>query len=467
MRQWNQEGALLFALLGICTGSGRVTRCCLEGTRVNPSSMECSMEEEGKLGDVLVVVDPETNQTTTNFSVVTTIFNKLCEAGQPTPTRVDTVTSDSFIVHPDGSEARYDCLELNNTSGVVAWTCPEAARCHSEACVEKCCREHEVLVVQDQFSVACTAEVTNKTLLWNPRQLEEVESVTDLQTRHSPLDCHGFYSLDRSEYSILVDGSMNHSGITTTRQYCMDHLYHKDSQSVTPMTFRCPAGIGKVPTKPKPPPPFDGDQSTLTVVLYTAVGLLSLVCLIIIFLVYWFVPSFNNLHGRIVLVNIVCAFLVNLFVMFLYTTKLPPLACTILGYLGYFSAISMFAWMTVLSFDLSWTFTRTEAPQQSSDSNKFCYYSIFGLGLPAMLTSLLASLQLALSQASEFNPNIGLRKCWILGNSGNKPTLLPIFYFHVPVALLMITNAVLFVRIIVSLVIAKRKTRVARMSSQR
>ena len=106
--------------------------------------------------------------------------------------------------------------------------------------------------------------------------------------------------------------------------------------------------------------------------------------------------------------------------------------------------------------------TRSESPRASTDCSKFLFYSCAGWGLPTMCTTAIAILQYLLPRSSGFNPNVGLRKCWLYRNNA-----IDLFYFYIPVAILLLLNVAIFVVIVISLVVAKRKTRGARESSRR
>ena len=55
------------------------------------------------------------------------------------------MATDSFVIGEDEDE-RFDCLDLamhrNGLVDVIGWQCPGQARCQSDVCVEKCCRQH-------------------------------------------------------------------------------------------------------------------------------------------------------------------------------------------------------------------------------------------------------------------------------------------------------------------------------------
>ena len=89
---------------------------------------------------------------------------------------------------------------------------------------------------------------------------------------------------------------------------------------------------------------------------------ISCVFLAVTFVVYINLPELNNLHGKIVLSNVTTIFLVTFYLLFVYNASehLTDVACKVIGYLGYFFTMSMFCWMTIMSFDLCWTFLRAQ-----------------------------------------------------------------------------------------------------------
>ena len=59
--------------------------------------------------------------------------------------------------------------------------------------------------------------------------------------------------------------------------------------------------------------------------------------------------------------------------------------CIVLGYLGYLTNLSMFAWMTVMCVDMSWTFYK-EQLYRGTQTRKFFIYCVIGFGLPSLMT---------------------------------------------------------------------------------
>ena len=250
-------------------------------------------------------------------------------------------------------------------------------------------------------------------------------------------------------WHFTFDGRLNHVNNTLTRDYCFEYQYNEDLTEKNDIVLRCP---------PKPT-----NQSRLAI--YSTFAGLSLFFLVLTFLVYCILPDFKNLHGKIVLMNIASIVCVMAFLLGMFNSKnnIGLTLCTFIGYFGYFSHIAMFSWMTVMSVDLGWTFSRSETPRRSTDKSKLLLYSILAWGLPALLTLTLAILQVSLPPGEGMNPGIGTKKCFLSWETGAQP----LYFYYIPVLLLMIANSANYIIMVAFIVRLKRKTNFARMSSHR
>ena len=180
------------------------------------------------------------------------------------------------------------------------------------------------------------------------------------------------------------------------------------------------------------------------------------------FLVYVILPDFKNLHGKIVLSNIVSIALITIYSIIVFNIDTSSWLCTPSGYVGYFSSLSMFFWMTIMCLDLCLTFSRTQVSNNSSETFKFFIYSLLCWGLPLTLTMLLLMLHYLIPQDSFLYPAVGEDKCFLNGENFSE-----IIFFFVPMMTTMILNFFIYTTMIGKLFIAKRETRRARISSTR
>ena len=346
--------------------------------------------------------------------------------------------------------------------------CAGKSACQSSSCVEKCCKPDEIF---DEYTYCVKAE--NNSHLWSTKNLP-IFNVTETSLRHSFLqdylnvhprlsNCTGVYFLEPKEgYQITENGSLSHENHVLTQDYCIENIMQ--NETVVTNVFRCTVATVESLVE------VEEDYANATVAMdvgkndtllaYISIcGIISLVCLVFTFLVYFIIPGFNNLHGKIVQSNIISITILTVYLLIVYNTDptFSTLFCTVLGFSGYFSSISMFAWMTIMCFDLYWTFSRSELPSATSDRFKFRLYAAIGWGSAFLITATLAFLQIGLSSESEFNPAIGEKSCFIDHNGKSM-----LYLFYIPMLVIMVFNSLIFIAIIISFVIAKQSTKEAR-----
>ena len=165
-------------------------------------------------------------------------------------------------------------------------------------------------------------------------------------SNHRVENCSDVYMLDPSEKWKLVEGGLlEHQGYGLTTGYCVDHMLHPDGK-VDTFVLRCQEQEGNV-TQVKEE--CINTQSSHLLVIFTVLGVISLVFLLVTLIVYVTVPDLFNLHGKIVVSNVSSIFLVTSYLLIVYNAPIPQgsTSCAVLGYAGYYTSMAMFAWMTV------------------------------------------------------------------------------------------------------------------------
>jgi len=136
----------------------------------------------------------------------------------------------------------------------------------------------------------------------------------------------------------------------------------------------------------------------------TICGFLSLLFLFVTLFFYMTLPDLRNFQGSIICIYILSIIFTTVILIVIYNSKLKvnpdevdveffvsvsEITCRNLGYGFYFSGILMFCWMSVLCFDLFWTFVYCPVTLQNKKNQKrFIAYSAFGWGIPICLTLL-------------------------------------------------------------------------------
>ena len=123
-------------------------------------------------------------------------------------------------------------------------------------------------------------------------------------------------------------------------------------------------------------------------------------------------------------------------------------------------------WILALALDLMWTFTRDNAPAINSDNSSMRISSFVGLGLPLLLTAIIASFHAFLPRYSGkpseapwydvLNPRIGQRgRCFI---SSGKPFTRVLLLLHLPIFCIVLLNTFFFFIIVRRIFYTKRNS---------
>ena len=248
-------------------------------------------------------------------------------------------------------------------------------------------------------------------------------------------NCSDIFSLEpEEEYSLLDDGQLHHHGYGHTLLYCVDNSINKPGHATT-FVLKCEEQLD---IQPETTDHECNENNRAFHVFFTALGIVSLLFLLITFIVYVSVPDLFNLHGKIVVSNVTSIFFVTTYFLIVYNvTVTNSIFCALLGYFGYFMSISMFGWMTVICLDLCLTFCGSTRP--GGGSNKFLLFSTSAWGLAALLTALVFFADTLLPEESDLKPNVGVAECFIHAE-GNKRMV----FFHIPILVMMMINLILY-----------------------
>lgn len=264
--------------------------------------------------------------------------------------------------------------------------------------VSKCCGNQEIFY-QDNMTCGHTeiSEVT-LALLRSLSVAASQEVAFNFLTSRSDNNCSTVFRLESNEnYSIENQtGFLIHDGYPDSLLYCAEVI----SPGLEVIVLKCHQETNS-------PCPHQAAAAYKYEVAFTVLGVISLVFLLLTFYVYISLPDLHNLHGKIVLSNVVSVFLVTLYLIIVFNI-LPSTSifCLVLGYLGYFTSIAMFSWMTVFCFDLCRTFCTSTSPN-SRRTKTFIIYSASAWGTALAFTTTIMVLDIFLPEVSDFKPNIG------------------------------------------------------------
>ena len=404
------------------------------------------------------------------------------------------VTTDGLFKDMSEMHGAYHCVDTlvqdEQETELVALICLKKG-CTSDFCVSKCCPENEIFVPTE--GVCSPALQTSQ--LWThhnkifDNQLNQIPSDTMDQTKveylnhflentrkyqSSIINCEKVIILDKSinnTFFITQNGSLYVKDHGFTNDFCVDNTVD-DLGNVLEVALKCVETTDEAYRSDEEPP--IKSKSCLDEYIHiwrlfnTVSGSISCVFLAITFLVYIFVPELNNLHGKIVLSNVFTIFLLTAYILFIYNSSdlLNGFSCKIAGYSGYFLTMAMFSWMTIMSFDLCWTFMRARLPSKGSALLKFVIYSAVAWGFSLAITIVIILADQIMEDDRDIfkpffpKPNVGLTKCFLEDTSQG-------IYLHVPIFLFMLVNGMLFITTTLTLYKSSQTTQKARNSRQR
>ncbi|XP_022917472.1 G-protein coupled receptor Mth2-like isoform X6 [Onthophagus taurus] len=282
--------------------------------------------------------------------------------------------------------------------------------CDAKPCIRKCCGENERFVNR-----TCTVS----------------ENVTNLQNIfgsfsvvYDKLLCkypRTRYLIESRDYTITSSGFIKQDSKQkpiSPEFYCLEFILSNDY----PDSLLCA-------------------EPTTAVQSYYSMGMIiSMPFLIATFLVYALLPD-KNLPAK----SLMCYVLSLLFAYIMLVTiqlnsNLEHGACVTIAYLCYFFFMVSFFWMNSSCIDIWLTFSGIKGitGQRTQERKRFIYYCLYSWGLPLIMTSIVVVMTMEHLKDSIFFTAIGDGQCWF------KNGLSTGIYFYFPIAILLITNIVLF-----------------------
>ena len=458
------------------SSSSWLVKCCAPGWDLSPASLECQPSPGlPPWPGPRTVLEPRT-MTAAATVEVRPAANTSCGPGhRQTVRQVSSVLSDGRVLSGE-KMSDYHCVDRRADQGeeeevaVVAVVCTPLPCSHpDQLCVSKCCPPHLVFLhSEDPKDGKMCGLPSQAGQLWtNTRgqvhhtNLSVMEhsgpDTARLSLSHSFLQdsqqCRTFVIQARNDKHLLIsNGSLYHPETGFKDNFCIDNGITSDGE-VVEMVVECYEDdhhhhdlLHHQEHVQDHPSPRSGENCLQKYggvfrLMNTISCILSVVFLSLTALVYIFVPDLNYLQGKIILSNVLATFFLSVFLLIIYNKQhiFSYYLCISLGYFGYFSTMSMFSWMTIMSFDVCWMLKQSKMPRRDSRVLRFLVYSVLGWGSSGLLTLLVASLDhIATDLPAEYKPNIGAQHCFVQNSSHG-------LYLHLPISVFMILNGILFV----------------------
>ncbi|XP_055318309.1 G-protein coupled receptor Mth2-like isoform X2 [Sitodiplosis mosellana] len=238
--------------------------------------------------------------------------------------------------------------------------------------------------------------------------------------------CSNYYLA--GEYNLTNTGLIMYENKTVSHsQYCLmatpDHETHKAKLNLV-MCFKTP------------------DQLNTRLLIFSYGMLLSVPFILATILVYICLPELRNLHGKCLLcylIGLVFGYTAMGLVQLNGMDYVEPMICKSVGYLMYFSLLSAFFWLSVISFDLWWNFRTTSGFLTFSESKRFVLYMIYAWGLASLLTIVVFILDSTPSLSENLRPGMGVGTCFL-----KKTVLSQFIFFYMPICIVCTINIIFF-----------------------
>ena len=237
---------------------------------------------------------------------------------------------------------RYTCLDSLNSS-LVALLCLDTSCQDPLNCVSKCCPPHQVLDINNSCLNLTEDSLETGEELWRHPQpgVRYHHNFMRVFRYMSPgyirPDCLSVVALEENDtYRVLTNNSLHHTDYGLTNHYCVDNVRDRDG-TMTEMVMKCVSDGTDVIRNmtflsEDVPNCLESYVSTLRLV-NTISGIISCFFLVVTFLVYVRVPELNNIHGKIVVSNVVSIFFLTAYLVLVYNGShiMNPFLCTIAG----------------------------------------------------------------------------------------------------------------------------------------
>ncbi|XP_071439786.1 G-protein coupled receptor Mth2-like [Hetaerina americana] len=170
---------------------------------------------------------------------------------------------------------------------------------------------------------------------------------------------------------------------------------------------------------------------------------ISIFFLLIALTVYSITPELRNLHGKCLICHILSllgAYLIHLTSRAI-RNDLSNTVCRAIGFVVYYGLLSSFLWLNAICIDVCIAFRNlrpTRRLHDESEGKKFLYYLLYAWGVPLVIIIITAGLAFHPALTDSF---LGPEFRTICGYYRGKSRL---FYFVVPMGLIVLFNIVLF-----------------------
>ncbi|XP_018025913.1 G-protein coupled receptor Mth2-like [Hyalella azteca] len=302
-------------------------------------------------------------------------------------------------------------------------------------CIRKCCPTNEII---DMVSIGCKSPMSYRYLYqptfyqssWYDHMVPVNKAIPYEVVFGEPL-CYPVES--HEEFYLLDDGTVYIPAIQqlfTSENYCVDVRQGYVNQTDVVVHY-CP---------------LKGRDTCwrLRVTLYPVTMGVSCVFLMCTLILYKVVPELRvNISGKSFVSHVFSLLVTFICFLVIVVTKLSDrstVLCQVAAFLLQYSYLATFFWLNGMCFEMWYRirFLPTQSSSPSEARHKYKLYSVYGWGVPALITAVTAVVHFTVSQESKLAPNFGNPYCWFRDEPATW------LYFSGIVMLLCTTNIFFF-----------------------
>ncbi|XP_073824519.1 methuselah-like 15 [Musca autumnalis] len=320
-------------------------------------------------------------------------------------------------------------------------TCDDiTSTCRRMPCIRRCCNDGEMFTKGNATSY-CKRDESDTTfhsfesldISGNFSKPPVFGILRSLDCRKYLLDPESYadeaHTISERDGSLLVAATKKHY---TNNQYCVEKIRNATWADQKLYTFLC----------------FDSKvvgNDRIRFRLYTIGLLISCSFYAATLVVYLSIARLRNLPGKILICLVSSLFTAYLGIALGQLMPTPnDTVCFASGFFIYFCLMAAFSWMNVTCFDIWQTFGSAKKKHnfKKNQNKRFLLYSLYGWGLPTVITVVTVTLTKTEVLSENIRPNFGHGRCWFTYDSAGSANLL---FFSGPVGILFLINLILFI----------------------
>ncbi|KAJ8731199.1 hypothetical protein PYW07_004363 [Mythimna separata] len=309
--------------------------------------------------------------------------------------------------------------------------------------ISKCCPEgkyvgrRKTCVLYNHTLSFSVIKVYDENIKYTGKSLEDVFNLKPSKFKDAPfrkevLDVtmldFNIYLTESGVLQLELPNAYNRWNPIPIANYCVDYRIMADPKLVKPRYWvQLPGG--------------DFVQSNIYL---TSATLVSCFFMLLVLLVYLLLPELRNLCGMILMAYVFSLFMAFLLLAVIQIKIHKTETCIGLTMSIYYFFLATFCWMSVMSYDIWWTFrgyAKARAIHRRGELFKFLMYALFAFGVPLLMTIglyVLNSMKDDMRDLPWFvTPHVPEFGCFLEGG-------VKLLYLYMPMLILIICNWIFY-----------------------